>query len=854
MASDGPLRFILEDVSNAVVSYVSDLVFVLDLNGHIQDVSPSVSDSTQISKHALLNQPLSQYLHPHDGLQLEAWLRDLRSGQMPCVCEAQWRWLREACESLVLQVKVIPHEINTGQLQCVVVCAQDVTERRRIEAQLHRSQQVYNSLFACNADAVFALDLNGRFIEVNEACVRVSGYTQETLLGMPFQVLVAPQELDAVIRRFMLACQGEAGEQDVTIIHRGGERLTLNITTVPIVVDEEIVGIYGIAKDITALRYKEKLLLAQMSVSKEIAAGDDIEHTLESIANRVGELLEDAIPCMMLVSEEGGTLLPAASSDKLSMTYLSAMSGIPIGPNSSSCGSAAYHNDLVITTDIARDSIWDKYRALAEAEGLQSCFAIPILSDDQQVVGTFELYYRTQREPTAADIEALRTFSHLAGLAISRHQNASKLHALANTDPLTGLPNRRYFMNHLRQAAQAGEPVGLIFLDLDRFKWINDTLGHAFGDKVLTEYARRVSDCLDRRVLFSRLGGDEFAVIVPDVRTEKDVMRVAQQILRLSDKLIHIDGHSLRVTASIGTYLSTEAERDVEALLSNVDTALYTAKNSGRNNIKPFDPHMRFVTYDHLVMESDIQNAIDENQFYMVYQPKFDALTRSMTGLEALIRWRHPRSAMISPGDFIPVAEQAGLISAVDDWVLREVCRQIRVWEKAGLQVPVSVNISQIHFQQLDFTDWLRRTIESYDVNPKLIDIEITETALMQHYDEDHILAKLQELREIGVSLSIDDFGVGHSSLNLLRTFPVDFLKIDQSFVRDHEKPDIVTAIIQLGHSLGMQVVAEGVETPYELEFLTTQGCDEIQGFLLAKPMSPDDIATKLSNDELHIY
>ncbi|GMA64976.1 EAL domain-containing protein [Alicyclobacillus fastidiosus] len=842
MVSNGPLRLDIRDVSTAVMEYISDLLVVLSPDGCICEASPSVYRNLGVTGHGLIGTPLREHIHPEDVVQFERLLTDVRNAPASGVRHAKWRCLHEESGPLFLAVDVIPKADGAGELQWVLLCARNITQERRIQAQIHRSEQVYKSLFEYNADAVFALDLEGRFVEVNKACERVSGYAVEALQGTAFYPLIAPVELAVVNQNFVRACRGEPSNHDVTIIHRSGERVVLNVTSLPITVDGQVVGIYGIAKDITSIRHKEKLLLVQKSVSESIAAGDDVEHVLQQITECAGELFEDCIPCIMLVSERGDALLPAACSDKLSMQYIGALDAVPINPNAGSYGAAAYNNKPVVVTDIEVDPLWQNYRSLARAEGLRACFAVPILSDDHQVVGTFGVYYKTRKQPTGEVMEALKTFSHLAGLAIVRHQHAAKLHALANTDPLTGLPNRRYFMDRLRSAVQAGEQVGLIFLDLDRFKWINDTLGHTFGDKVLVEYVRRVSSCLDTRALFSRLGGDEFAVIVPDVTTEQDVMAVAERVLRLSDKLVHIDGHNLRVTSSIGTYLSPDAECDVEALLSNVDTALYTAKNSGRNNIKRFDPNMKFVTYDRLVMESDIQSAIDQEQFYMVYQPKFHAADGRITGVEALIRWNHPREMLISPGDFIPVAEQAGLISSVDEWVLREVCRQIQVWARHGLEIPVSVNISQIHFQQFDFGDRLRRTIEQYGVKAGLIDIEITETALMQHATEAHVFAKLQELGDIGVTVSIDDFGIGHSSLNLLRKFPVDFLKIDQSFVQDHQKPDIVTAIIQLGHSLCMRVVAEGVESQVELDFLTAQGCDEIQGYLLARPMAPEDI------------
>ncbi|WAH38076.1 EAL domain-containing protein [Alicyclobacillus dauci] len=696
------------------------------------------------------------------------------------------------------------------------------------------------------SDPMLVVGEQGEIVHASLSFMQILGVPREVCYGANLRDFVHGEDaskLSAVMEK-VLHEQGNDRTPVLVLRLRHYDHayrfVTFKLRVVPALDSDNLLQFVFFAA-ITEPGSRERFIIPQQRVLKAVLGGQSIKQVLTVIIDTLEELFPDCIPSALLLDEDGTTLVHGVSSVQLPREFIETVNGVEIGLNAGTFGRAVFLKTLVVSDDIETDPNWIRYRADANRAGLRACYALPIFTDFNQVVGTFVVYYKNNRAPSPDEIESLETYSQFASLAFSRHENVVKLDGIVNKDPLTGLPNRQYFLYHLDASIELFDQVGVLVLDIDRFKWINDTLGHAFGDKVLVEFARRVKTCMTDKMFLARLGGDEFAIVYSDVTSLKDVTDLAEQILRLSDTLVEIGGHSLRVTSGIGTTLFPVSGTDCESLLSSVDTALYAAKHSGRNMYRHYAPGMKVMTYDRLMLERDIQQAIDREEFHLVYQPKFSSSDMKMTGVEALIRWNHPSRGRISPAEFITVAEQAGLISAIDDWVVHKVCEQVRAWKEKGIELPVSVNISQLHFQQPDFVVSIGQTLNEYGVSPSLIDIEITETSLMQVANED-LLAKLSQLRELGLTLSIDDFGIGYSSLNLLRQFPVDYLKIDQSFVRDHGKLDIVRAIIQLGHSLGMRVVAEGVEVPLELDFLRREKCDEIQGYLLSRPLEPEAV------------
>ncbi|WP_054774186.1 EAL domain-containing protein, partial [Methylogaea oryzae] len=415
---------------------------------------------------------------------------------------------------------------------------------------------------------------------------------------------------------------------------------------------------------------------------------------------------------------------------------------------------------------------------------------------------------------------------------------------LAHYDPLTHLPNRLLLRDRVVQALAGrqrhGNRAAVLFLDLDRFKLINDSLGHAVGDALLVEVARRLSDSVRETDTVSRLGGDEFVVLLSEVRNGDEAMQVAQKILRSMQEVFQVGIHQLAVTPSIGIALSPDDGEDFDTLLRNADAAMYTAKQDGRNSYVFFTPSMNAGALERLSMETSLRRALEREEFRLHYQPKVDADSGRVLGLEALLRWEHPELGWVPPSRFIPLAEDTGQIAAIGNWVLQTACRQNRAWQEQGLlAVPVAVNLSALQFRQRRLKDQVLDALRQSDLDARYLELELTESMLME--DTAGAVVMLAELRKIGVRLSIDDFGTGYSSLSYLKRLPIDALKIDQSFVRDiaddSDDAAIVSAVISMAHDLHLRVVAEGVETLEQLRFLRAHQCDEAQGYLFSRPV-----------------
>ncbi|AFH65403.1 putative bifunctional diguanylate cyclase/phosphodiesterase [Paenibacillus caseinilyticus] len=431
-----------------------------------------------------------------------------------------------------------------------------------------------------------------------------------------------------------------------------------------------------------------------------------------------------------------------------------------------------------------------------------------------------------------------------------------QLSYLAYYDPLTGLPNRQMFQQSLTMAIhssnQNSRKLAVMFIDLDRFKNVNDTFGHAFGDQLLVEAADRLKSGLGTSDVVSRQGGDEFTVLVKDAEQPEDAEKVANQILQLLSQPFTIEGHELRVGCSIGIAMYPQDGEDSITLMKNADTAMYRAKEYGKNGCQFYRAEMNDTVIQKLVMEEWLNKAIELEEFVLYYQPQVDIFTGKMNGMEALLRWKHPRLGFISPGEFIPLAEETGQIIPIGEWVLREACRQNKAWQEAGYApLKMAVNISPIQFHQHNFVQIVLNALEESGLDAQYLELEITEGIAMYHVDQ--VIEKLRTLRAHGLHISMDDFGTGFSSLSYLKKFPITKLKIAQQFVRDiPEDPDdaaIVQAIMAMALSLKLNVIAEGVETDAQLSFLLDIKCREIQGYIFSRPVPPSDFEALLKQN-----
>ncbi|MDH5229408.1 MAG: EAL domain-containing protein [Gammaproteobacteria bacterium] len=430
-----------------------------------------------------------------------------------------------------------------------------------------------------------------------------------------------------------------------------------------------------------------------------------------------------------------------------------------------------------------------------------------------------------------------------------RKETEERLLYLANYDSLTGLPNRALFRDRLRRAiarAQRNDShVALMFLDLDRFKNINDSLGHHAGDQLLRGVARRLKQYARKGDTIARLGGDEFTVILEGINNADDAAVVAKKILELMEPPFKVDGHEVAASTSIGITLYPDDAADMRTLLKNADTAMYRSKEKGRNHYQFYTADMNAKAYEYLLLENNLRHALDREEFRLYFQPQIDLHTQGIIGIEALLRWEHPEQGLLQPENFIPFAEETGLIIPIGEWVLRSACRHAVSWQKAGLPpVRVAVNLSMRQFRQKDFVQLIADALQETGLAPQYLELEITESFLAHNVEQATEI--LRDLHKLGVHLSIDDFGTGYSSLSYLKRFPLNTLKIDQSFVRDiTTDPDgatIAEAIIALGQSLNLSVIAEGVEDHEQVFFLKGRGCDLAQGFFFSHPIASEKV------------
>jgi len=441
--------------------------------------------------------------------------------------------------------------------------------------------------------------------------------------------------------------------------------------------------------------------------------------------------------------------------------------------------------------------------------------------------------------------------------SIERKRYQVQIEHQANYDALTGLPNRTLLHDRLRQAVFAQRRVraiAVVFIDLDRFKFVNDSLGHGAGDELLKQMSERLRSVLRDGDTVARLGGDEFVLILNDQHNEEIVFRAMQRIMARINEPMIVEGKELYVTCSAGISLHPQDGPDVDTLLKNADVAMYRAKEAGRNNFQFFTAEMNQLVNERLALEHSLRRALERREFLLHYQQKVDLRSGAIVGAEALLRWQHPEWGLLRPARFVPVAEETGLIVPIGEWVVEEACRQNVAWQKEGLEPGiVSVNLSARQFRQQGLVRVVSRILGATGLDPSWLEVELTESMVM--HNAEAAIAILQGLKSLGVTLSVDDFGTGYSSLAYLKDLPIDVLKIDRSFVRDIRAGGdagegvLAQAIISLGHSLDLKVIAEGVETDDQVRFLSKHRCDEVQGFYYGEPMLPDDFARVLARN-----
>lgn len=602
--------------------------------------------------------------------------------------------------------------------------------------------------------------------------------------------------------------------------------------------------------EIEERRQSETLREQQNEILEMIAGYHPLNEVLHRLVAQMEQQFELGTVSVVLTDGTGSTIAESVS-ESLPEAYSRALVGIPVGPNAGSCGTAIYRGEPVVVTDIPTDPLWADYRDLALAHGLRACWSTPIRTSSGEVLGSFAIYHGTPHLPTEGEQKLVAGAVHLAGIAIQRSRDEARIRYMAHHDSLTGLPNRTLLQDRIelaiQQAKRAGLGTAVFMIDLDRFKHVNDSLGHHVGDRLLKEVAERLVGCVRSSDTVARLGGDEFVVSMPDLGRDDSIPIVAGKIMEALEKPFLMRGQEFQLGASIGISLYPEDASNVHDLLRTADTAMYAAKDEGRGNYRYFTDALNQAAHDRMTLVSELQKAIRDHEFELFYQPQFRLCDGRLSGAEALLRWNHPERGILGPGDFMDVLEEHGMLSDVGAWVLSEACKQNVAWQRQGLPaIPVAVNIAAEQFYRGEAVTQVYLALRKSGLDPSLLTLEFTETVLLR--DSERVLVAMDQLKRMGVRLSLDDFGTGYSSLAYLHRFPVHELKIDRSFIQslDEERVtgNIVDSILHLAKGLELRTVAEGLETASQQALMHRLECTEGQGFFLGYPMPAREFAS----------
>ncbi|MBN9670329.1 EAL domain-containing protein [Roseibium aggregatum] len=708
------------------------------------------------------------------------------------------------------------------------------------------------------SDYIFVKDRNCRFVMANDQVALDIGYEDSSQLIGKSDLELHPAETGTVYfsteREIMVSKSPKVDFEELMILP-DGKRKWFSSSKFPVTnAQGEVVGIMGICRDITQRKKAELLLQGQNKVLQEIANGQPLQTVLETLVLTIEAQLDGIVGSVMLADETGKWLV-AGPAPNLPKEFWADLDGIPIGPRSGSCGAAAHRRETVIVENIQDDELCSGYSEQIRNLEFRSCWSIPILGKDMNVLGTFGLYSRENRSPTEHEYKIAGETAHLASIAVERDRAEGRIRFLAHHDALTGLPNRLEFNSRLERKIAAsrltGEPVAVVFVDLDNFKTVNDSFGHSVGDEVLKIIAERIASSGDEACQAIRFGGDEFVLLVEGHGAVKT--RLKTFLARLRDDItqtLHLEDLSFHVTCSLGAACFPEDAKDAAELLQNADKAMFEAKASGRDEIRIHQHSSPGRSLNKLTLLEEMRSGIARQEFFLEYQPQYDLMSGTIVGAEALVRWQHPALGRLMPGDFIGLAEESGLIVPLGRWVLNEACRQNKMWQERGLEpITVGVNVSPRQFRDAGLVTDVCEAMETSGLPAKYLELEVTETLLIQNADQ--AVRLMDDFRRIGLKLAIDDFGTGYSSLAALKSFPLTRLKIDQSFIRDLDNTDsdrcIARAIISLGRELGLNVVAEGVETAKQQAFLASCKCETVQGFHFGRPMSADRLGKLLA-------
>jgi diguanylate cyclase (GGDEF)-like protein/PAS domain S-box-containing protein len=785
----------------------NDIIYIHDLDGNYISLNHEAERVFGYSHDEILSMNIKQIVVPeHLKAARRQMGKKIRGGTKQTVYEV---------DCITKDGKRLTLEVSSGTIYqgdapvAIQGIARDVTERKQTEEALRRSEEQYRELFENANDLIYTHDLVGNFTSLNRAGELITGYPRDEAMNTNIAQIVAPEFLEAARAMTMRKVEGEAPTTyELEIIAKDGHRVSLELSTRLIIQDGKPVGVQGLGRDITGRKRSEEALRAS-------------EHQYRMLGEGLIHQIWTAHPCGKL-----------DYVNKRTVDYFGRPSEELLGDG--------WHE--VVHTEDRRNCVEQWTSSIRTGEDYEVEYRL------RRHDGQYRWHVARATAGLDADGKIIKWFGTSTDIDDEKAVEA-KLNHYARHDPLTNLPNRVEFMNHLTQAVERSSGndyarFAVLFLDLDRFKVVNDSLGHAVGDKLLIAIADRLKACVRPGDVVARLGGDEFTILLNRTGPLADVARVAERLQAKLSAPFKLGNYEVFTTASIGIIISDDVPRNPEDFLRDADAAMYRAKESGKARYEIFDREMHVRNMNLLQVETDLRHAVERGEFEVFYQPIIQLDTGNIREFEALIRWRHPKHGLVAPNEFIGVAEETGLIIPIGRWILEEACRQTAVWQKQlDFPLSISVNLSARQLMHPSLTAQVRQMLEETDLSADRLKLEVTESTVMEHSETS--LGVLSGLKDMGVSLSTDDFGTGYSSLSYLHHFPFDRLKIDRSFVHkmyeDEKSSAIVKTILVLGENLKMEVVAEGIETPSQYELLRRLGCRLGQGYLFSRPVCAAD-------------
>ncbi len=824
-----------EERYREILTSISEGYYEVDLRGDFTFVNDALCGLLGYSREELLGMNNRRYTDAENASKLYQGFHSVYLTGNPASF-LDWEILRQDGNRRVVEASVALLRDRSAEPVGFRGLVRDVTEQKRAGRALRESEERYRRLIELSPDAV-AIHSEGRIVFCSQAGARLLGYDRpEELLGKSTLEVVHPDSRPLVEARMRgLLSDGEPRPfVEERFLHRSGAPLDVEVAAVPFTYRNRL-AVQVIVRDIGERKRAEKLQAALFRIAQATSSLADMASLYAEIHGILAGLMYAGNLYIALYDR---------AQDTLSFPYFADERDPTPPPRRPGRGLTEY----VLRTGeplLASSETIGRLRDQGEIELIGSpsvdWMGAPLKRDDRCFGVLAVQSYQDAFRFTASDRELLTFVSQHVATAIERKRAEEQIRSLAYHDALTGLPNRLLFQDRLTMAIASAhrrkQRLAVLFLDLDRFKLINDSLGHSLGDRLLQAVADRLEGLVREGDTVARLGGDEFIVLLPELARNSDAAKVSGKILEGLRLPFTLAERELYVTASVGVAIYPHDGADAEALVKNADTAMYRAKEHGRDNCQLYTAAMNASAIELLALESALRRAVAERRFAVHFQPQLDFRTGRVYGLEALVRWHHPERGLLSPSEFIAVAEITGLIVPLGLWVLETACFQVRAWQRSGHpDLKVGVNLSARQLQAADIVEQVSRILREAELAPQSLDLEITETNAMQNAEV--TIAVLAELKGLGVSISIDDFGIGYSSLGYLKRLPIDTLKIDQSFVRDvTTDPDdaaIASAIIGLAHTLKLGVVAEGVETREQLAFLVDRDCHHMQGRLFS--------------------